>query len=87
MKKEKNIAIRENLFVAIYKLVNLIKENVEIPVELFDEIDNGLEEKIAALTRHKLYSQYKFADNSPSEREKARQKYLDSIGIPKDFQW
>ena len=75
--------------------------NVQIPYELFIElirfhlfdlyedekqIRTGLEQKLKAMSDRQLYSKYKTAE-SESEREEARQQYLDSRGVPEDYRW
>ena len=75
--------------------------NVQIPYELFIElirfhlfdlyedekkIRTGLEQKLKAMSDRQLYSNYKTAE-SESEREEARQQYLDSRGVPEDYRW
>lgn len=78
-------------------------KTVQIPVELFarlirvylldmgtdddtQAIKTALEAKLDALVRHDTYTAYKTAD-TPEEREKARQDYLERVGIAQDFRW
>ena len=76
-------------------------KNVQIPQELFirlirfhlfdmdedsDLIKKGLEDKMERLARHEIYSKSKTA-SSEEEKEKARQEYLDMVGIHQDFRW
>lgn len=78
-----------------------MQRNVQIPYDLFinlirfhfldlyeDEkkIRTGLERKLKAMSDRQLYSEYKTAETE-SEREAARQKYLDSRGIPESYRW
>ena len=78
-----------------------MQNNVQIPYSLFinlirfhlldfyeDEkkIKTGLEQKLKAMSDRQLYSKYKTAE-SESEREEARQQYLDSRGVPEDYRW
>lgn len=42
--------------------------------------------KIDAMEKHELYSQSKTAQTE-DEREKARQEYLDRVGMDSDFRW
>lgn len=39
-----------------------------------------------ALKRHDLYTKYRTSENK-ANREEARQQYLDSAGILKNFRW
>ena len=84
-------------------MVECMSKNVQIPLELFydlvrvhlldaddkdtlQRIQKALEGKLDALVKHDLYTTSKTAE-SPQEREKARQAYLDKVGIHKDFRW
>jgi len=51
-----------------------------------DDIKQELEKKLNAIVKRKYYTDYKTA-GSEEEREKARRKYLDEIGMHKDFRW
>lgn len=76
-------------------------KQVQIPQELFvllihyylmeddsrvDEIRIGLEKKLDAMVLRELYGKVKTAPTE-TEREKARQEYLDRRGIPDSFRW
>lgn len=78
-------------------------KNVQIPLELFLElvryfvledtteerykaISDALSTKFDKMVNHELYSAYKTAE-TPAEREKARQQYLDRIGMRDSFRW
>lgn len=50
------------------------------------EIKLELQEKLKRLVDRENYTTYKTAATE-EERETARQKYLDSKGIPRDFRW
>lgn len=80
-----------------------MSKNVQISVETFlklaqyfycendsEELRNSIridiEHKIDALMRHQLYSDYKQAV-SERDREAARQKYLEAVGIQESFRW
>ena len=78
-----------------------MQKNVQISYELFidlirfhlfgfDEneakIQKDLERKLNTMCDRELYTKYKTA-GTDAEREEARQKYLDSRGIPEDFRW
>lgn len=54
--------------------------------ELYEEIKKDIEHKIDSLAKHELYTQYKTADTE-QEREQARKKYLDMVGMHKDWRW
>lgn len=50
------------------------------------EIKKELEKKLDAMAKRQIYSQYKTAPTE-KEREKARQEYLDKVGISPSFRW
>lgn len=78
----KYIQISESLFSALvkYHLLEIEQENISL------EIKKGLEEKLETIVRRELYTKYKTAPTE-GEREKARQEYLEKVGIQKKFQW
>ena len=74
----KNVQISQELFIAITKYFLLGQEELSI--------QKGLELKLDALVKRELYTKYKTAPTE-EEREKARQEYLDKIGMHRDFRW
>lgn len=76
----KQIQISEELFFALvkYHLVGL--------EDCLPAIEKGLEQKIDAMVKRQLYTAYKTAPTE-KEREKARQEYLDKVGVHRDFRW
>ena len=54
--------------------------------DLSRAIETGLHQKVEAIIRHNLYTQYKTAAD-PVEQEQARQAYLDAAGIHPDWRW
>lgn len=60
--------------------------------DLCDRLENPeplrsiIHRKAEALSRHELYSKSKTA-KTEEEREKARQEYLDRVGMDGDFRW
>jgi hypothetical protein len=77
---EKNITIPEELFV---DLVKYFLAGIRLDE---DRIRLGLQEKLDAMVKRELYTKYKTA-GTPEEREKARQEYLEKVGIPEEFRW
>ena len=78
-------------------------KNVQIPQELFFDLVRyfilddtseerskavltALEKKVDKIAKHETYTLSKTA-TTESEREKARQQYLDMIGMNKDFRY
>jgi hypothetical protein len=54
--------------------------------EFCHEIEKGLEQKLDAMVKRELYTKYKTAPTE-EEKEEARQKYLDKVGMLKDFRY
>lgn len=78
----KNIQISQELFLELVKYFCLGNTSET----RYKAISDALETKLDKLVKHELYSASKTAE-TPEEREKARQKYLDMVGIHKDFRW
>ena len=76
----KNIQIRYELFLDIVKYFLLDRYDLE------PGIISGLQEKIDKLERHELYTKSKMA-KTEADREKARQEYLDRVGMNESFRW
>ena len=77
---QKNVQISNELF------MDLIRYHLLDFTENGAEIRKGLERKLNAMSDRELYKKYKTAETE-EEREEARQKYLDSRGIPESFRW
>ena len=80
LKGLKNVQISEELFVALLKY-HLVEIDDVLP-----QIKKGLEEKLEAMVRRDLYTKYKTAPTE-EEREKARQEYLEKVGMHRSFRW
>ncbi len=52
--------------------------------ELYRDIKKGIEQKLDAISKRSYYTEYKTADTDEG-KEQARQKYLDAVGMHKDF--
>lgn len=72
--------ISEELFIALLKY-----HLVEID-DILPETKKGLEEKLEAMIKRDLYKKYKTAPTE-EEREKARQEYLEKVGVHRSFRW
>ena len=81
-----NIQIPESLFYDILRYYVITSEGGEVPEELDKRVFDGLTDKVQKITDRELYTAYKTAQTE-EEKEKARQKYLDSKGIPESFRW
>ena len=77
---QRNVQIPYDLF------INLIRFHLLDLYEDDKKIRTGLEQKLKAMSDRQLYSEYKTAETE-RERESARQKYLDSRGIPESYRW
>lgn len=54
--------------------------------ELYHEIKKGVDKKLDAISRRSYYTEYKTADTAEA-KEQARQKYLDAVGMHRDFRY
>jgi hypothetical protein len=77
----KTVQIDFKLFIELYRSIVLEDESAD-----FQHIKQELESKFQKMINHELYSKYKTAATD-EEREQARQEYLESVGIPKNFRW
>lgn len=83
--KEKTIQIPFKLFINCYLL--LVEENFDdIDNKVYQETKRALQSKFNAILKHDLYTKYKTA-KTEEERENARKKYLDEIGMPESFRY
>lgn len=84
----KKIQITQELFVKMLKY--FYGEEFELDddelCELYREIKSGIDKKLDAISRRSYYTEYKTADTDEA-KEKARQKYLDAVGMYRDFRY
>lgn len=84
----KKIQITQDLFVKILKY--FYSEEFELVndelFELYRDIKKDIDQKLDAISKRSYYTEYKTAETDAA-REKARQKYLDAVGMHKDFRW
>lgn len=84
----KKIQITQNLFVKILKY--FYSEEFELDddelCELYRDIKKDIDQKLDAISKRSYYTEYKTAD-SDEAKEQARQKYLDAVGMHKDFRY
>ena len=76
----KNVQITQELF------LSLVKYHLLEATEEEEKIKKELTEKLDTMAKRKIYSQYKTAPTE-EEREKARQEYLNKVGILPSFRW
>ena len=73
----KNVQISQDLFCDLILYNNPSAE---------EAIRRELSRKLDAMFQHECFTRYKAAATE-AEREQARQRYLESIGMPADFRW
>ena len=74
------VQISQELFLALVKY-HLLEMN-----EDEEQIKKELKEKLDAMVRRHTYSKYKTA-LTEEERMKAREEYLDQVGMSQSFRW
>ena len=72
----------KNRMISNELMMALIKYHEEINNLIISE----LEEKLSKMSRHEDYTKSKKAPTK-EEREEYRQKYLDAVGMHRDFRW
>lgn len=82
----KQVQISMDLFMDIYKFFAMDFDDREFYDELANRITPAVEDKFRKLANRQLYTKYKTAETE-AEREQARQAYLDSVGVSKNFRW
>ena len=83
MKKPKNILLDYDLFVDLYVYACRHSEPDDLQ---FKRLYTGVWQKLEAMMRHDLYSLYKSGADEEI-RAKARQEYIDAIGLSDSFRW
>lgn len=85
--KEKKVQIPLKTFIGLLALTDdLINGYDDIDIDKVKEFYKVLNNKLDAMLKREIYTKYKTAPTE-EEREEARQKYLEKIGINKDFRW
>ena len=83
MQRPQNILLDYELFVDLYVYACRHSEQDDLQ---FKRLCAGVSRKLEAMMRHDLYSLYKTGANEET-RAKARQEYLDAIGLSDSFRW
>ena len=81
--KPKTVQISEELFMDLCRVVLGGLDDPDIVLRA----SRGLHDKLDRMVARDLYSTMHDPLKSPQEREKARQDYLNSKGIPTSFRW
>ncbi len=79
----KNILLDFDLFIDLYIYACRHSEQEDLQ---FQRLRTGVKRKLEAMLRHDLYSLYK-SGASEEVRAKAREEYLDAIGLSASFRW
>ena len=83
MQRPRNILLDYDLFVDLYVYACRHSEQDDFQ---FKRLSAGVRRKLEAMMRHDLYSLYKTGANEET-RAKARQEFLDAIGLSDSFRW
>lgn len=78
----KNVQISQETFLKLVQFFYIENHDEDI----YKSIQSDIEHKIDSVVKRELYTQYK-TSNTEQERETARQKYLEMIGMHKDWRW
>ena len=81
--KPKAIQIDYDLFL---QLISYVARHFDSEDPDLQSILVGIRKKFISVARRDLYSAYKNAP-SAAAREKARQEYLNLMGVPESFRW
>lgn len=89
MDKEKQIKIPSSMFNNICDLLDRLEELYDIDdrviLNIIKELKEQIKKKKEANNKREIFTNYKTSKPHSNEREEARQQYLDSQGISKDF--
>lgn len=83
MTKPKTVQIPLETFIDLVR-VHLLADD---DTEALKRVSEALEAKLDAMVRREYYSTYKDASLTDQERQEARIKYLDSVGMSESFRW
>ena len=84
--KDKQIQIPQQTFLDLYILCDRLQRYNEIDEERLQRATAVLEQKIEAVARRSLFTQYKIAAQDSQEREALRKQYLEQVSIHPDWQ-
>ncbi len=84
----KKIQIEQNLFVQMVKYFysDELGFDDDDVCEFYHDIKKGIDKKLDAISKRSYYTKFKTADTQ-EEREMARLKYLDAVGMHEDFRY
>jgi len=82
-----NVLVSEDFFVDTYRLVAYLDGRIDNPdmEAVRARVESEIAKKMGSQKRREMFSGYKTSAPGSSERESARQKYLDGAGIHPDW--
>lgn len=84
MAKPVTVQIPQELFLDICRYFLL---DSPLDPEEIEGIQSGLQDKLDAMARREAYSQYKNTSLTEQERQAARKRYLDMVGMREGYRW
>ena len=87
MGREQQIQISTRAFRDLYLLV-IALDDYELDYdtrELVQALEMAIESKLEAMARRQAFTEYKIAEPSTEDRETKRQKYLELVGVHRDW--
>ena len=87
MGKEQQIQISKKSFRDLYLLI-IALDDYELDYdtrELVQALETAIEGKLEAMARRQAFTEYKTAEPSTEDRETKRQKYLELVGVHRDW--
>jgi hypothetical protein len=87
MVKEKQIQIPTKVFVDVYRLI-IALDGYELDYDTQDlvkSLERVIDGKFEAMERRKAFTEYKTAEQNTEDRETKRKRYLELVGIHRDW--
>jgi hypothetical protein len=87
MANEKQIQIPQKAFVDVYRLI-IALDGYELDYDTQDlvkSLERVIESKFEAMERRKAFTEYKTAEQNTEDRETKRKRYLELVGIHRDW--
>jgi len=75
------------VFLDLYKLI-IALDDYELEPNIRNRVKSlemAIENKLEAMERRKVFTEYKTAEPSTEDRETKRQKYLELVGVHRDW--
>ena len=93
MEKQKQVQIPEEMFFDCFKVCyTVLNDEIrayldEDDLNIIDRLKKALETKLDKMVLHDIYTRSKDTNLTATEREEARQEYLNKKGIHNNFRW